>query len=301
VRFVDPADPQNFANATDDKTRAYYGEVLPNPSFEVFPISEVAEIGRPLGIPLIVDNTAAPVICKPFDHGAAVIIHSTTKFIGGHGTSIGGIIVDSGNFDWEAFPERQPALNTPDPSYGGAIWTEAVKPLGPIAYILKARTTILRDMGAAMSPFNAFMFIQGLETLALRMREHSSNAEKVAEYLSNHESVERVSYPSHMDGYAKERADKYLTKGNGGLMGFEVKGGIEAGKKFINALEMVYHVANIGDSRSLAIHPGSTTHSQLNEEELLAAGITPGYVRLSIGLEHADDIIADFEQALAKI
>jgi len=301
VRFVDPSDPQNFANATDDKTRAYYGEVLPNPSFEVFPISEVAEIGRPLGIPLIVDNTAAPVICKPFDHGAAVVIHSTTKFIGGHGTSIGGIIVDSGNFDWEAFPERQPALNNPDPSYGGAIWTEAVKPLGPIAYILKARTTILRDMGAAMSPFNAFMFIQGLETLALRMREHSSNAEKVAEYLSNHDSVERVSYPSHMEGYAKERADKYLSKGNGGLMGFEIKGGIEAGKKFINALEMVYHVANIGDSRSLAIHPGSTTHSQLNEEELLAAGITPGYVRLSIGLEHVDDIIADFEQALAKI
>ena len=301
VRFVDPADPQNFANATDDKTRAYYGEVLPNPSFEVFPISEVAELGRPLGIPLIVDNTAAPVICKPFEHGAAVLIHSTTKFIGGHGTSIGGIIVDSGNFDWEAFPERQPALNTPDPSYGGAIWSEAVKPLGPIAYILKARTTILRDMGAAMSPFNAFMFIQGLETLALRMREHSSNAEKIAEYLSNHDSVERVIYPSVMEGYAKERAEKYLTRGNGGLMGFEIKGGIEAGRKFINALEMVYHVANIGDSRSLAIHPGSTTHSQLNEEELLSAGITPGFVRLSIGLEHVDDIIADYEQALAQI
>ena len=301
VRFVDPADPNNFAEATDENTRAYYGEVLPNPSFEVFPISEVAEIGRPLGIPLIVDNTAAPVICKPFDHGAAISMHSTTKYIGGHGTSIGGIIVDSGNFDWEAVPERQPALNTPDPSYGGAVWTEAVKPLGPIAYILKARTTILRDMGAAMSPFNAFMFIQGLETLALRMREHSSNAEKVAEYLSNHDSVERVSYPSLMDGYAKDRAEKYLTRGNGGLMGFEVKGGRDAGEKFINSLEMVYHVANIGDSRSLAIHPGSTTHSQLNEEELLAAGITPGYVRLSIGLEHVDDIIADFEQALSKI
>jgi O-acetylhomoserine sulfhydrylase len=200
ARFVDPADPDNFLKATDENTRAYYGEVLPNPSFEVFPISEVAEIGKPLGIPLIVDNTAAPVICKPFDHGAAISMHSTTKFIGGHGTSIGGIIVDSGNFDWEAVPERQPALNTPDPSYGGAIWTEAVKPLGPIAYILKARTTILRDMGAAMSPFNAFMFIQGLETLALRMREHSSNAQKVAEYLSNHDSVERVSYPSLMDG-----------------------------------------------------------------------------------------------------
>ena len=301
VRFVDPADPQNFANATDDKTRAYYGEVLPNPSFEVFPISEVAEIGRPLGIPLIVDNTAAPVICRPFEHGAAIVMHSTTKFIGGHGTSIGGIIVDSGNFDWEAHPERQPALNTPDPSYGGAIWSEAVKPLGPIAYILKARTTLLRDMGAAMSPFNAFMFIQGLETLALRMREHSKNAEVIAEYLSNHELVERVIYPSLMDGYAKDRADKYLTGGNGGLMGFEIKGGIEAGKKFINALEMVYHVANIGDSRSLAIHPGSTTHSQLSPEELLAAGITPGFVRLSIGLEHTDDIIADYEQALAKI
>ena len=301
VRFVDPSDPQNFADATDEKTRAYYGEVLPNPSFEVFPISEVAELGRPLGIPLIVDNTAAPVICKPFDHGAAVVIHSTTKFIGGHGTSIGGIIVDSGNFDWEAFPERQPALNNPDPSYAGAVWTEAVKPLGPIAYILKARTTILRDMGAAMSPFNAFMFIQGLETLALRMREHSSNAQKVSEYLTSHDSVERVAYPSQMEGYAKERADKYLSKGNGALMGFEIKGGVEAGKKFIDALEMVYHVANIGDSRSLAIHPASTTHSQLNEEELLSAGVTPGYVRLSIGLEHVDDIIADIEQALAKI
>src|SRR6056300_1577565 len=301
VRFVDPSNPQNFLDATDDKTRAYYGEVLPNPSFQVFPLQEVADLGRPLGIPLIVDNTAAPVICKPFDHGAAVVIHSTTKFIGGHGTSIGGVLVDGGNFDWEAFPERQPKLNQPDPNYNGVVWTEAVKPMGPIAYILKARTTILRDMGAAMSPFNAFMFIQGLETLALRMREHSSNAEKVADYLSNHESVERVGYPSKMDGYAKERADKYLTKGNGALMGFEIKGGVEAGKKFINALEMVYHVANIGDSRSLAIHPASTTHSQLNEEELLAAGITPGYVRLSIGLEHIDDIIADFEQALAKI
>ena len=301
VRFVDPTDPNNFESATDDKTRAYFAETLPNPKLQVFPIAEVADIGRKHGIPLIVDNTAAPVICKPFDHGAAISMHSTTKYIGGHGTSIGGIIVDSGNFDWEAVPERQPALNTPDPSYGGAVWTEAVKPLGPIAYILKARTTILRDMGAAMSPFNAFMFIQGLETLALRMREHSSNAEKVAEYLTNHDSVERVSYPSLMDGYAKERAEKYLTRGNGGLMGFEVKGGRDAGEKFINSLEMVYHVANIGDSRSLAIHPGSTTHSQLNEEELLAAGITPGYVRLSIGLEHVDDIIADFEQALSKI
>ena len=301
VRFVDPLDPENFIKATDENTRAYYGEVLPNPSFEVFPISEVAALGKPLGIPLIVDNTAAPVICKPFDHGAAISMHSTTKYIGGHGTSIGGIIVDSGNFDWEAHPERQPALNNPDPSYGGAVWTEAVKPLGPIAYILKARTTILRDMGAAMRPFNAFMFIQGLETLALRIREHSKNADEIANFLMNHPKVERVSHPSIASDLAKERADKYLSGGCGGLMGFEIKGGIEAGKQFINSLEMFYHVANIGDSRSLAIHPASTTHSQLNEEELLSAGVTPGYVRLSIGLEHLDDIKDDLSQALDKV
>ena len=302
VRFVDPADPQNFLNATDDKTRAYYGEVLPNPSFEVFPIQEVADIGRPLGIPLIVDNTAAPIICKPIEHGAAVVIHSTTKFIGGHGTSIGGIIIDSGNFDWEsAGPERQPALNTPDPSYGGAVWVEAVKPLGPIAYVLKARVTLLRDMGAAMSPFNAFMFIQGLETLSLRIREHSANAEKVAAFLESHDAVERVIYPSVQEGVAKERAEKYLNGGNGALMGFELKGGLEAGKKFIDSLELLYHVANIGDSRSLAIHPASTTHSQLSPEEQLSTGVTPGFVRLSIGIEHIDDIIDDIKQSLENI
>jgi len=302
VRFVDPADPQNFLKATDDKTRAYYGEVLPNPSFEVFPIQEVADIGRPLGIPLIVDNTAAPIICKPIEHGAAVVIHSTTKFIGGHGTSIGGIIIDSGNFDWEsAGPDRQPALNTPDPSYGGAVWVEAVKPLGPIAYVLKARVTLLRDMGAAMSPFNAFMFIQGLETLSLRIREHSANAEKVAKFLESHDAVERVIYPSVQQGAAKERAEKYLNGGNGALMGFELKGGLEAGKKFIDSLELLYHVANIGDSRSLAIHPASTTHSQLSPEEQLSTGVTPGFVRLSIGIEHIDDIIDDIKQSLENI
>ena len=302
VRFVDPADPQNFLNATDDKTRAYYGEVLPNPSFEVFPIQEVADIGRPLGIPLIVDNTAAPIICKPIEHGAAVVIHSTTKFIGGHGTSIGGIIIDSGNFDWEsAGAERQPALNTPDPSYGGAVWVEAVKPLGPIAYVLKARVTLLRDMGAAMSPFNAFMFIQGLETLSLRIREHSANAEKVAAFLESHDAVERVIYPSVQEGVAKERAEKYLNGGNGPMVGIEIKGGIDAGKKFIESLKMFYHVANIGDARSLAIHPASTTHSQLNEKELAASGVTQSYVRLCIGLEHIDDIIDDIKQSLENI
>ena len=302
VRFVDPSDPNNFLKQTDDKTRAYYGEILPNPSFEVFPIKEVADLGRPLGIPLIVDNTAAPIICKPIEHGAAVVIHSTTKFIGGHGTSIGGIIIDSGNFDWEsAGAERQPALNTPDPSYGGAVWVEAVKPLGPIAYLLKARVTLLRDMGAAMSPFNAFMFIQGLETLSLRIREHSKNAEKVAQFLSSHEAVERVIYPSVQTGTAKERAEKYLKGGNGALMGVELKGGVESGKKFIDSLELLYHVANIGDSKSLAIHPASTTHSQLSPEEQLAAGVTPGFVRLSIGIEHIDDIIEDINQSLEKI
>ena len=298
VRFVDPSDPQNFLDAVDDKTRAFYGETLPNPSFEVFPIGEVAALGKPLGIPLIIDNTAGPVICRPFDHGAAVIVHSTTKYIGGHGTSIGGIIVDSGNFDWEAVPERQPSLNTPDPSYSDAIWTEAVKPLGPIAFILKARTTLLRDLGAAMSPFNAFMFIQGIETLALRMKEHSKNGAMVAEFLQNHPKVERVSHPSVADGFKKERADNYLIGGCGGLMGFEIKGGLESGKKFIESLEMFYHVANIGDSKSLAIHPASTTHSQLNEEELLSGGVSPGYIRLSIGLEHIDDILEDLGSAL---
>ena len=302
VRFVDPSDPNNFLKQTDEKTRAYYGEILPNPSFEVFPIQEVADLGRPLGIPLIVDNTAAPIICKPIEHGAAIVIHSTTKFIGGHGTSIGGISIDSGNFDWEsAGQERQPALNTPDPSYGGAVWVEAVKPLGPIAYLLKARVTLLRDMGAAMSPFNAFMFIQGLETLSLRIREHSKNAEKVAQFLSSHPSVEKVIYPSVQSGTAKERAEKYLKGGNGALMGVELKGGVESGKKFIDSLELLYHVANIGDSKSLAIHPASTTHSQLSPEEQLAAGVTPGFVRLSIGIEHIDDIIADISQSLEQI
>tara|TARA_A100001015_G_scaffold183114_1_gene203775 strand:+ start:2580 stop:3875 length:1296 start_codon:yes stop_codon:yes gene_type:complete len=301
VRFVDPENPQNFKDATDENTRAYYGEVLPNPSFKVFPIEEVAELGKPLGIPLIVDNTAAPIICKPFDHGATALIHSTTKYIGGHGTSIGGIIVDSGNFEWEKFAERQPSLNTPDPSYHGAIWTEAVKPLGPIAYILKARTTLLRDMGAAMSPFNAFIFIQGLETLALRIREHSKNANQVAEFLASHAKVESVSHPSVAEGIHKERAEKYLSGGHGGLLGFEIKGGLDAGKKFIDSLEMFYHVANIGDSKSLAIHPASTTHSQLTEDELASAGVSPGYVRLSIGLEHIDDIIDDLKQAFEKV
>jgi O-acetylhomoserine (thiol)-lyase len=300
-RFVDPVDPDNFRRATDGKTRCYYGETLPNPKLTVFPIAEVAKLGRQLGIPLIMDNTAAPILCQPIKHGAAISMHSTTKYIGGHGTSIGGIIVDGGNFDWEKHADRFPMLNTPDPSYHGAVWTQAVKPLGPIAYIIKARVTLLRDIGAAMSPFNAFMFIQGLETLALRMRQHCSNTTAVAQYLSKHPKITKVIFPGLMNGEIKRRADTYLKGGYGGLVGFELKGGREAGRKFIDKLAMFYHVANIGDARSLAIHPASTTHSQLDADEQFKAGVTDGYVRLSVGIEHIDDIIADLEQALAAI
>ena len=300
VRFVDPSDPAAFGNATDDKTRAYYAETLPNPKLEVFPVREVADIGRSLGVPLIMDNTACPILCRPLDHGAAVTVYSTTKYIGGHGTSIGGLIVDGGNFDWEGNGERFPLLTTPDPSYHGAVWTEAVKPLGPIAYILKARVTLLRDLGACMSPFNAFMFIQGLETLSLRMREHSENAAKVADWLTHQDKVKSVIYPGLMTGEAKRRADAYLSGGYGALIGFELKGGIESGQKFIDSLKMFYHVANIGDARSLAIHPATTTHSQLSAEDQKATGVTGGYVRLAIGIEHIDDIIADLGSALAN-
>ena len=297
-RFVDPTDPEAFRRATDDKTRAYYAETLPNPKLIPFPIAEVAAIGRSFGIPLIMDNTAAPLLVRPFDHGAAVVMYSATKYIGGHGTSIGGIVIDGGNFDWEAHPTRQPLLNQPDPSYHGAVWTQAVKPLGPIAYILKMRVTLLRDLGAAIAPFNSFLFIQGIETLALRMRAHSENALAVAKFLAGRKDVSRVIYPSEHTGAAAERTAKYLPKGMGGLCGFELAGGAGAGSKFINALKMFYHVANIGDSRSLAIHPASTTHSQLSEAQQAATGVTPGYVRLSVGIEHIDDILADLSQAL---
>ncbi len=299
VRFVDPADPENFRRATDERTRAYYAETLPNPKLEVFPIAEVAAIGRPLGIPLIMDNTAAPLLCKPLEHGAAIVVYSATKYLGGHGTSIGGVIVDGGTFDWEANAERQPLLNTPDPSYHGAVWTQAVKPLGPIAYILRARVILLRDLGAALSPFNAFQLIQGVETVALRIERHCANAEKVAAYLAARKGVTRVIHPSQQSGEPRARADKYLKGGYGGLVGFELAGGVEAGRRFIDALKLFYHVANIGDARSLAIHPASTTHSQLTAEEQAATGVSPGYVRLSIGIEHIDDILADLEQAIA--
>lgn len=299
-RFVDPADPEAFRAAVDDKTRCFYAETLPNPKLNVFPIQEVADIGRELGLPLIMDNTACPLLCRPLDHGAAIVVYSTTKYLGGHGTSIGGLIVDGGNFDWEAGGDRFPTLNQPDASYHGAVWTEAVKPLGPIAYIIRARVILLRDIGASMAPMNAFNFIQGVETVPLRMERHCENATKVAAFLNDHDKVESVIHPSLQTGELAARRDKYLSGGHGGLCGFELKGGKDAGRKFIDSLELLYHVANLGDARSLAIHPASTTHSQLSVEDQAASGVTPGYVRLSIGIEHIDDILADIGQALDK-
>ena len=300
VRFVDPTDPNAFKNASDNKTRAYFGETLPNPKLNIFPIEEVSDIGKKLGIPLIIDNTAAAYICKPFQHGATIIIHSTTKYIGGQGSAIGGIIVDSGNFEWENFKSQQPSLNTPDPSYHGAIWSEAAKPLGPIAYILKARTTLLRDLGSAMSPFNAFQFIQGIETLPLRVEKQSKNAEKVIQFLQDSNKVSKVIYPTLNKASAKN--SKYFNKNLfGNLIGFHLKGGYETCKNFIDNLQLFYHVANIGDVRSLAIHPSSTTHSQLSFNDQQRAGVYKDYIRLSIGIEHIDDILKDLEISLNNL
>jgi O-acetylhomoserine (thiol)-lyase len=260
----------------------------------------VSEIGRKLGVPLIVDNTAAPLTARPFDHGAAIVMYSTTKYIGGHGTSIGGAIIDGGNFPWEAHADRFPLLSQPDPAYHGAVWIEAAKPLGPVAYLLRARVVLQRDLGAAVSPMNVFQFIQGLETLPLRIRQHNASAQIVAEFFQGHAKVERVIYPGLQTGEARRRADAVLRHGYGGLVGFELAGGAEAGRRFIDALQLFYHVANIGDARSLAIHPATTTHSQLSLEEQAQTGVTPGYVRLSIGLEHPEDILDDLRQALEQ-
>ncbi len=300
VRFADPTDPKNFEKLTDEKTRAYYGESCPNPYLRVFPIKEVADIGKKRGIPLIIDNTAAPVICKPLEHGAAVVMHSLTKYIAGHGTSIGGIIVDGGTFDWVKDAKRQPLFNEPDPSYNGAVWGRDVPKLtgANIPFAIRARVVLLRDLGAPLSPFNAFQIIQGLETVALRMKQHCANAEKVVKFLESQKKVKNVIYPTNHQGEIRERAKRYMNGGYGSLVGMDL-GTKEAGAKFIDNLKLLYHVANIGDARSLAIHPASTTHSQLNDKQLAEAGVTPGYVRLSIGIEHPDDIIADIEQALA--
>ena len=303
VRYADPENPKSFADLTDDNTRAYFGETLPNPRLKVFPIEEVSNVGNKYNIPLILDNTASPITCKPIDFGAAIVVHSLTKYIGGHGTSIGGIIIDSGNFDWTKNKDRQPLFNQPDPSYHGAIWGELVpEALGaPIAYAIRARVVLLRDLGSSISPTNSFNLIQGLETLPLRYRVHQSNAQKISDFLSNHPSINKVIYPSLFTGKDKISAEKYLKTGFGPLLGFEVKGGIDSGKKFIDNLKLIYHVANIGDARTLAIHPASTTHSQLSSDDQLKSGVTPGYIRISAGLEHIEDILSDIEQALENI
>ncbi|HEY0328299.1 MAG TPA: PLP-dependent transferase [Rhodopseudomonas sp.] len=298
ARFVDPADPEAFRAATDDRTRLYFGETLPNPKLNVFPIREVAEIGRGFGIPLIIDNTAAPLLARPIDHGAAIVVHSATKYIGGHGTTIGGVIIDSGLFPWEEFADRHKLITGPDPSYNGRNWVDIARPFGPVAYAFAARAGVLRDLGPAISPQNAFQLIQGLETLPLRIRQQTANAAKVADYLSKHPKVETVIYPGLQSGEARRRADTYLQGGYGALVGFELPDGFTAGRRFINALKLLFHVANIGDAHSLAIHPSSTTHAQLAPSEQLASGVTPGYVRISVGIEGVDDIIADIAQAL---
>ncbi|MCU6707637.1 homocysteine synthase [Paenibacillus sp. J5C_2022] len=296
VKFVDPSDPANFRAAITDKTKAVFAETIGNPKGDVIDLEAVASIAHEHGVPFIVDNTfPSPYLCRPIEHGADIVVHSATKFIGGHGTSIGGIIVDGGKFDWKASGKFS-GLTEPDPSYHGVVYTDAV---GPIAYIIKARVQLLRDMGAALSPFNSFMLLQGLETLHLRMERHSSNAQAVAEFLEGHDAVEWVSYPGLPSHASYDLAQKYLPNGAGAIMTFGIKGGLEAGKKLIHNVQLFSHLANVGDSKSLIIHPASTTHQQLSEAEQVAAGVSPGMIRLSIGTEGIGDIIADLEAAIA--
>lgn len=292
--FVDASDPESFKRAITPKTKALYAETMGNPQIDVLDIEAVAKIAHEAGIPLIIDSTfATPYLCRPIDWGADIVIHSMTKFLGGHGTSIGGIIVDSGKFDWTNgnFPE----FTEPDPSYHGMVFSEA---FGNLAYILKARVQLLRDMGPALSPFNAFLILQGIETLSLRMQRHCDNALKVAQFLESHPAVSWVNYPGLPSHPTHNLAQKYLKNGYGSIFGFGIKGGREAGIKFINSVKLLSHLANVGDAKSLVIHPASTTHQQLTEEEQLASGVTPDFIRLSIGIEDVSDIIADMDQAL---
>ena len=299
VHFVKSNDLPAFQRAITPHTKAIYAESIGNPKLDVADLEGLSRLAQKNGIPFILDNTVSPYLLRPFDFGVDIIVYSATKFIGGHGTSIGGLIVDSGKFDWTN--GKFPLIAEPDPSYHGLNFVEALKPLGNIAYIIKARVTLLRDIGTALSPFNAFLFLQGLETLHLRMPRHSENALAVAKYLSKHPKVSWVNYPGLDSSPDKERVKKYLPKGTGAILGFGIKGGLEAGKKFIDSLELISHLANIGDAKTLAIHPATTTHQQLSPEEQLATGVTPDFVRLSIGIEHVDDIIADIEQALKKV
>jgi O-acetylhomoserine (thiol)-lyase len=298
VTFVDPNDPENFRKAIQPNTKILYGETLGNPRINVFPFEEVAAIGKEYGIPLVIDSTfATPYLCRPFEWGANIVTHSTTKFIGGHGTSIGGIIVDGGNFEWKGNP-RFANFNTPDPSYHGLVYGDlAAAGLPP--FIIKARVQVLRDIGANQQPFNSWLFLQGIETLSLRIDRHVQNAQAVAEFLEAHKHVSWVTYPGLKSHPDYERAKKYLPKGPGAILGFGIKGGAAAGRKFIESLKLFSHLANVGDAKSLAIHPATTTHSQLTETEQISAGVSPDFVRLSIGLEDIEDILWDLDQALA--
>lgn len=296
VTFVDPSKPEEFRAAIRPNTKAIYGETLGNPDITVFPFEEVAAIAKESKVPLIIDNTMATgYLFRPLEHGANIVVVSATKFYGGHGTTIGGVIVDGGNFDW-AGSGRFPNFTEPDPSYGGLKYAD----LGAPAFILKARVQVLRDIGACQSPFNSFMLLQGLETLSLRMERHVQNTERVVEFLSKHPKVAWVKYPTVSTHPSYAAAKKYLPKGAGAILGFGIKGGRAAGESFINALGLFSHVANIGDAKSLAIHPASTTHSQLSDEALVSAGVSADFVRLSIGIESIEDILFDIEQALAK-
>ena len=299
VKFVPSNDLNAFQEAVTPKTKALYAESIGNPKLDVADLEGISKVAHKNGIPFILDNTVSPYLLRPFDHGVDIVVYSATKFIGGHGTSMGGLIIDSGKFNWTN--GKFPLIADPDPSYHGINFVEALKPLGNIAYIIKARVILLRDLGPALSPFNSFLFLQGLETLHLRLPRHSENALAVAKYLKKHPKVSWVNYPGLDDSPEKNRVKKYLPKGAGAILGFGVRGGLEAGSKFINSLELISHLANVGDAKSLAIHPATTTHQQLSAEEQLATGVTPDFIRLSIGIENVDDIIADIEQALTKI
>ena len=296
VTFVDPSDPSGFEKAIRPNTKIIYGETLGNPDISVFPFEEVATIAKAHKVPVMIDNTfATPYLCRPFEWGANIIVHSTTKFLGGHGTSIGGIIVDGGNFDWRS--GRFDNFTTPDPSYHGLVYADLLG-AGLPPFIIKARVQVLRDIGASQAPFNSWQTLQGIETLSLRMDRHVANAEAVAGFLAGHPSVSWVSHPSLSTHPDHERAKKYLPKGAGAILGFGIKGGVEAGKKFIDSLSLFSHLANVGDAKSLAIHPASTTHSQLTADEMASAGVTLDFIRLSVGIEDIDDILWDLDQAL---
>jgi O-acetylhomoserine (thiol)-lyase len=299
VKFVKSNDIDALQRAITPKTKAIYAESIGNPKLDVADLEGIANVAHKNGIPFVLDNTVSPYLLRPIDFGVDIVVYSATKFIGGHGTSLGGVIVDSGKFDWTN--GKFPLIADPDPSYHGLNFVEALKPMGNIAYITKARVCLLRDLGPALSPFNSFLFLQGLETIHLRMLRHSENALTVAGYLEKHLKVSWVNYPGLKSSPEQQRVKKYLLRGAGAIIGFGIKGGAEAGKKFIESLELISHLANVGDAKTLAIHPATTTHQQLSAEEQIATGVTPDFIRLSIGIEHIDDIIADIEQALKKV